>query len=594
MKQNFTIRSLFRTACAWIALFALLPRPAQAQLSVAATNTPYTITFDATMAGVNNDVFAGTGFDAVPATGQLNSNAWASTGMSYGPSVFGGTNTTDDFARGAATGTVTTGGFYAFTGVGSSSLGIKPGSNDWTPGTLTLRVQNTTGANLTSLDVAYELWNNNSQGRSNSFNFSWSTDDASYIPVPTLNFTSPATADANGYVVSNKSTTITGLSVANNGYIYLRWSGDDVDGIGSRDEFALDDINVTGHGAGGPNTSIEFVSTSGSIAENAGTTSLTVAITAPSTVNSTSVDVVLTGGNAARIGNYTTQTITFPPDDGEQVAVAFLNLTITDNDDCDGDATLNFQLQNITGGQGTPYIGASNAFALEVQDNEAPADPVTTAGTAIASDGFTANWNAVNGATNYYLDVYSASATSEEDFTDGDFTSTPAWTGSTGNYGVLINATLPGGTASTDASFLGSNESVGSSALLMPSTETSEWKFSWGSSSFSGSNTNHFGVVLMSDAAISSIDDAFNGYYLRVGVNSNPDPIELWRSTGTTKAQVGAFPASPDYNANALRAGLDVRVTRSASGTFELFQATGFTYTATPATSAGTLTDNTY
>jgi hypothetical protein len=35
--------------------------------------------------------------------------------------------------------------------------------------------------------------------------------------------------------------------------------------------------------------------------------------------------------------------------------------------------------------------------------------PVATAATAVGNTGFTANWNAVNGATNYYLDVYTKS-----------------------------------------------------------------------------------------------------------------------------------------------------------------------------------------
>ncbi|MCC6840229.1 MAG: lamin tail domain-containing protein [Flavobacteriales bacterium] len=585
----------WRPAIAGLALCALLPHAAQAQLNVAALNTPYTITFDATVAGVNNGAYTGAGFQAAPTAGQLNSNAWATTGMSDGALAFGGARTSGDNARGtnSAAGGTSTGGFYAFTApnIGSSSFGIKPGSDDWTPGTVTLRLQNTTGAAITSLDVAYELWNNNSQARSNSFNFSWSTDDASYTTVPALNFTSPAASDGLGYVVVNRASTISGLNVANNAYIYLRWNGDDVGGSGSRDEFALDDISVTGFGAGGPNTSVQFATTSGSMAENGGSTSLILSITDPDALNATTVDVVLLSGNAARINNYTTQTVTFPAGSASDETVT---ITVTDNGDCDGNAPLSFQIQNITGGQGTAHIGANDGYALEVQDNEAPADPVTTAGTAVASDGFTANWNAVNGATNHYLDVYTASPTNEDDFNDGDFTGSPTWGGQTSNYAVLTNSTVPGGSAVTDGSYLGSNASSANTALLMPSSETAEWKFSLASPGFDPSGGNYFGVVLMASNIVSDISESFNGYYLKVGVNGAVDPVELWRSDGTTKTMVGSFPASPNFTGNALTNGIDARVTRSGSGVFELFTATGFTYAATPTTSAGTLTDNTY
>ncbi len=41
-----------------------------------------------------------------------------------------------------------------------------------------------------------------------------------------------------------RSLSITGLTVANGDYIYLRWLGDDNGGSTSRDEFALDDISI--------------------------------------------------------------------------------------------------------------------------------------------------------------------------------------------------------------------------------------------------------------------------------------------------------------------------------------------------------------
>ncbi len=48
-----------------------------------------------------------------------------------------------------------------------------------------------------------------------------------------------------------------------------------------------------------------------------------------------------------------------------------------------------------------------------------PAAPVATAATGVSSTGFTANWNAVSGATGYYLDVYTISGSTTTDTVAG-------------------------------------------------------------------------------------------------------------------------------------------------------------------------------
>ena len=198
--------------------------------------------------------FAGTGFEPNPTTaGRLNSNAWASTGMSDGSLAFGGSRTTGDYARGAVNAAQTTGGFYAYTGLPNSAvdpaLMIQPGGSDFTPGTLTLRIQNNGTSSITQLDVSYNIYIRNDQPYSGSFNFSYSADDVSYTAVTALDYTSPEAADANGWIVvpgaPSRSTSITGLNVLPGAYFYIRWSGDDVSGSGSRDEFGLDDISLS-------------------------------------------------------------------------------------------------------------------------------------------------------------------------------------------------------------------------------------------------------------------------------------------------------------------------------------------------------------
>lgn len=199
----------------------------------------------------------------------------------------------------------------------------------------------------------------------------------------------------------------------------------------------------------------------------------------------------------------------------------------------------------------------------------------------------------------FILPFITFSQTVVDDFTDGNFTSNQAWSGSTTAFSVITDATLPNGSASTDGSYLASNASQGDVSLAISSTEVSEWRFSLGSPDFNPSGSNYIGVVLMASAAFSgdlindNVTNNFQGYYLRIG-DSGSDPIELWRKTGTGETIVGDFPSSPSFSTGALRNGLNLRVTRSSSGVFELFYSIGFQYDSLPMTSAGTLTNSTY
>src|SRR5687768_14080933 len=120
-----------------------------------------------------------------------------------------------------------------------------------------------------------------------------------------------------------------------------------------------------------------------------------------------------------------------------------------------------------------------------------------------------------------------------DDFSDGNFTANPAWQGNTTDFQINTSATVPGGAATSDGSFLASNAQIRKSTLLTPSTNTDEWKFSLASSNYDPTGSDQFGVVLMSDVLFSG-DYAtanWNGYYLKVGVNGNIDYLELERAT---------------------------------------------------------------
>ncbi|GAB4307006.1 MAG: hypothetical protein Kow00117_00140 [Phototrophicales bacterium] len=190
--------------------------------------------------------FSGAGFDTAPSSGRLDSDTWRVTGLSDGSGTFGGTHTTGDFARGVSPGAASTGGIYAFNvGGGTTALGVQPAGSDFTPGTITLRIQNTTGSTITSLTIAYDIYVNNDQNRANSFNFAYSLDDITYTSIAALDYTSPATADSLGWTQIPRTTTINSLNISNGAFFYLQWQSDDVSGSGSRDELGITNISVT-------------------------------------------------------------------------------------------------------------------------------------------------------------------------------------------------------------------------------------------------------------------------------------------------------------------------------------------------------------
>ena len=193
------------------------------------------------------DGFDGSGFAPDPAAGQLDSDDWSVLGLSDGDLDFGQTGDGGDYARGIEIAGVATGGVYAFDVdvTGNYALGVQPGGDDFTPGSFTLRLVNQSGATAADLEVAYTVWVNNDQPRSNSLTLSYSLDGVDFIDVPALDLLTPEAADANGFVSTPRATTLPDIDVPVGGQIWLRWSSDDVSGSGSRDEIAIDDIQVT-------------------------------------------------------------------------------------------------------------------------------------------------------------------------------------------------------------------------------------------------------------------------------------------------------------------------------------------------------------
>lgn len=229
------------------ALLPALVTTTGAQLAISDITQSYLIDFESTVAGVNNGAFGGLGFTpGATNPGELDSNAWAITGMSDGELAFGGTQTGADFARGATASAPTTGGIYAFSSgsIQGVAFGFQPGGNDMTPGTVTLRIQNNTASQITGFTLDYVVHARNNEARGNLFNFSHSADNATYEAEAALDFLSPADIGVTDFVAANRSITLLDLTLEAGASYYLRWTLDDSTGGGARDEFALDDIRL--------------------------------------------------------------------------------------------------------------------------------------------------------------------------------------------------------------------------------------------------------------------------------------------------------------------------------------------------------------
>jgi hypothetical protein len=215
--------------------FAVCVGSLSAQLIITDLNTPYVIDFTG---------FDGSGFAPNPSAGQLDSDTWVVTGLSDGNSNFGGTYTSGDWARGASNGGVSSGGVYAFnTGTSGVGLGVQPGGSDFTLGSMILEIENATGTDVT-LDLSYDIFYLNNEARGNSFNFAYSSNFSDFTSIGALDFTSPAASDELGWQSVSRSTSISATISAGSTF-WIAWSGDDVSGSGSRDEFALDNISIS-------------------------------------------------------------------------------------------------------------------------------------------------------------------------------------------------------------------------------------------------------------------------------------------------------------------------------------------------------------
>lgn len=241
----------------FLLLGLLFSQFSRAQLSINEGETDHVIDFDIPLAGVVIGPYRGIGFSENPSANELNSNAWATTGMSEGDTDFGFDYTGGDFGRGLSEGNVDVGGFYGFLVAPDNVIwGFQQTPIDFTPGSITLRMVNNTGEYIEDMDLNYKIWENNNGDYSSNYNLSFSKDDISYVSLSDLDHRTPIRRDnpldPSDFLWNTipKDTVIEDLVLAPGDYFYLRWSSDSVDaytGLLSNEQFdevGFDEISV--------------------------------------------------------------------------------------------------------------------------------------------------------------------------------------------------------------------------------------------------------------------------------------------------------------------------------------------------------------
>lgn len=166
-----------------------------------------------------------------------------------------------------------------------------------------------------------------------------------------------------------------------------------------------------------------------------------------------------------------------------------------------------------------------------------------------------------------------------DDFADGDFTSSPTWSGMTANFEInslkQLHLLAP---AADDTSYL----SVPTTSLV------TTWDF-YVQMDFNPSSSNLTRVYLVSDNA--NLKGALNGYFVMLG--NTTDEISLYRQTGTTITEILD---GTDGLLNTATVGVRVKITRDGAGNWEVLRdiTGGNTYTSEGIVNDVTYTTNAY
>ena len=146
------------------------------------------------------------------------------------------------------------------------------------------------------------------------------------------------------------------------------------------------------------------------------------------------------------------------------------------------------------------------------------------------------------------------SAQFSDDFSDGDFTQNPTWSGDVNEFKISSSNQLQLNGSGSDTSVL-----VVSNASIV----NTEWSF-FIKQSFNSSSNNHTRIYLASDQQ--DLKGSLNGYYVQFG--STDDDIVLYRQDGSTStALIGSTSGMTGNSTNPYT----LKITRDLNGLWELY-----------------------
>ena len=289
---------------------------------------------------------------------------------------------------GVDNGSLTTGNTYSY----GTASGPDRSLGELTSGSLTssfgVSFINNTDSFIRRLNISFytELWRKGVSGVTDSLIFEYSTDATSlttgiWLPVVRLNPKSPnllaAVGAVNGDLSANRlfvNDSITGISVAPNSTIWIRWRAVNISG--NDDGLGIDDFSVTAVKGAQliiPAT-ISILGTHKTVNEAAGSATVYLKINGTNGFPA-SIDVSVSARSTAQNNSdftYSTSTITFPAtaQNNDSIAVV-VNL----NDDALSEADEYLILSLSNGVNAVPF--GANIYYLYIKDNDMP----TPAGT---------------------------------------------------------------------------------------------------------------------------------------------------------------------------------------------------------------------
>ena len=262
-------------------------------------------------------------------------------------------------------------------------------------------------------------------------------------------------------------------------------------------------------------TSVQFTSASATVGEASGTYNLTLSITNPSPTATTIATVDLVSGDAADVGSYTAQQVTFPANSSANQTVT---VTITNDSQAEPSESFEFSIETVTGGNGA-LAGAQSVFTLTVADND-----------AVVSAVLLDNFNRANSNTIGTTPTSPTSLTWTE-------TETVSGTGA-----VILSNQLKMSSSTAGREFAYVNLSGLSNYPVTLSTATGlmTWAFNMKHtrptpSGFAGTNYGIAFVLAKSNTDLTT----GTGYAVVHGNSGTPDPIRLIKFSGGLTSNTG-------------------------------------------------------